>query len=104
MKVGRLVCKVCGTSFDTEIHKLCEPIDVYAEWIDVRAPRPTRSAALDAKRSTTAAASALTPLPATPRSNARRLTKRLKPLKDGTVVWRSGIRVLTERAARERRM
>ncbi|KAG8935685.1 hypothetical protein FRC03_001545 [Tulasnella sp. 419] len=32
--LGHLSCKVCGQSFQSEIHHLSEPIDVYSEWID----------------------------------------------------------------------
>ena len=33
-KVGSLKCRVCNVSWETRIHYLTEPIDVYSEWID----------------------------------------------------------------------
>eukprot|EP00730_Choanoeca_flexa_P012655 TRINITY_DN4486_c0_g1_i2.p1 TRINITY_DN4486_c0_g1~~TRINITY_DN4486_c0_g1_i2.p1 ORF type:complete len:141 (+),score=24.12 TRINITY_DN4486_c0_g1_i2:54-476(+) len=33
-KVGVVTCKICGESFQTPIHHLSEPIDVYTDWID----------------------------------------------------------------------
>lgn len=32
--LGNLKCRVCGASFQYEIHHLSDPIDVYSEWID----------------------------------------------------------------------
>jgi len=32
--VGHLSCKVCGVTFQSNIHHLSEPIDVYSDWID----------------------------------------------------------------------
>ncbi|KAF8334001.1 transcription elongation factor 1 [Cantharellus anzutake] len=32
--VGHLSCKVCGVSFQTNIHHLSAPVDVYSDWID----------------------------------------------------------------------
>ena len=31
---GVLSCKSCPVSFETHIHNLTQPIDVYAEWVD----------------------------------------------------------------------
>eukprot|EP00045_Choanoeca_perplexa_P014265 m.166673 g.166673 ORF g.166673 m.166673 type:complete len:141 (-) comp16628_c0_seq3:1161-1583(-) len=33
-KVGVVTCKICTESFQTPIHHLSEPIDVYTDWID----------------------------------------------------------------------
>jgi transcription elongation factor Elf1 len=32
--LGKLVCRVCGVTWETDIMSLSEPIDVYSEWID----------------------------------------------------------------------
>lgn len=32
--LGELHCKICGQSFQTAIHSLSQPIDVYSDWID----------------------------------------------------------------------
>ncbi|TNY18186.1 transcription elongation factor Elf1 like-domain-containing protein [Rhodotorula diobovata] len=33
-KIGRLDCKDCGQSFQTDITHLSEPVDLYSQWID----------------------------------------------------------------------
>ncbi|GAA6052070.1 hypothetical protein JCM3770_006614 [Rhodotorula araucariae] len=33
-KIGRLDCKDCGQSFQTDITHLTEPVDLYSQWID----------------------------------------------------------------------
>jgi len=33
-KVGAISCDSCGAKYDTNIHRLTDAIDVYAEWID----------------------------------------------------------------------
>ncbi|KAJ3137806.1 hypothetical protein HDU90_001757 [Geranomyces variabilis] len=33
-KAGRLACSACGVAFETPIHSLAEPVDVYSTWID----------------------------------------------------------------------
>ncbi|GAA5918132.1 hypothetical protein JCM8208_005384 [Rhodotorula glutinis] len=53
LKVGRLDCKDCGQSFQTDITHLSEPVDLYSAWIDAceeanpadRAPGRAKSAA-----------------------------------------------------------
>ena len=32
--VGYVTCRICGAQFQTNIHYLSEPIDVYTDWID----------------------------------------------------------------------
>lgn len=32
--LGELHCKICGQSFQTAIHSLSQPIDIYSDWID----------------------------------------------------------------------
>lgn len=32
--VGYVTCRICGAQFQTGIHYLSEPIDVYTDWID----------------------------------------------------------------------
>ncbi|CAG88420.1 DEHA2E19360p [Debaryomyces hansenii CBS767] len=32
--LGELHCKICGQSFQTAIHSLSQPVDVYSDWID----------------------------------------------------------------------
>ncbi|PAV61660.1 hypothetical protein WR25_00678 isoform A [Diploscapter pachys] len=32
--IGFISCRVCSEDFQTSIHELSEPIDVYSEWID----------------------------------------------------------------------
>jgi transcription elongation factor Elf1 len=32
--IGSLNCRICGTFWQTTIHNLSEPVDVYSEWID----------------------------------------------------------------------
>merc|ERR1712194_915456 len=36
-QLGELKCRVCGTSYQTRVNYLNEPVDVYAEWIDAAA-------------------------------------------------------------------
>ncbi|BGP49141.1 hypothetical protein JCM10450v2_005022 [Rhodotorula kratochvilovae] len=51
-KIGRLDCKDCGQSFQTDITHLSEPVDLYSQWIDAceeanpvdRAPARAKSA------------------------------------------------------------
>lgn len=31
---GMVSCVACGEAFTTSIHQLCEPIDVYHDWLD----------------------------------------------------------------------
>eukprot|EP01038_Epipyxis_sp_PR26KG_P008090 gene8090-10959_t len=31
---GQLECKVCDATFETKIHTLTDPIDVFTEWLD----------------------------------------------------------------------
>ena len=38
-KVGVIACDSCGAKYETRIHRLTDPIDVYAEWIDKCVPR-----------------------------------------------------------------
>ncbi|KAF8609901.1 Elf1-domain-containing protein [Ceratobasidium sp. AG-I] len=53
--LGYLTCKICAQTFQTKIHHLSEPIDVYSSWIDAcdeaqASTRPTaarRLAAID---------------------------------------------------------
>ncbi|KAI8917670.1 transcription elongation factor 1, partial [Powellomyces hirtus] len=33
-KIGTLVCGSCHVSYQTQIHSLAEPVDVYSAWID----------------------------------------------------------------------
>ena len=32
--LGELHCKICGQSFQTAIHSLSQPVDIYTDWID----------------------------------------------------------------------
>lgn len=32
--LGELHCKMCGQSFQTAIHSLSQPVDIYSDWID----------------------------------------------------------------------
>lgn len=32
--VGDLNCRMCGATFQTTIHALTDPIDVFSEWLD----------------------------------------------------------------------
>ncbi|KAK6456455.1 transcription elongation factor Elf1 like-domain-containing protein [Scheffersomyces xylosifermentans] len=32
--LGELHCKICGQSFQTSIHSLSQPVDIYSDWID----------------------------------------------------------------------
>lgn len=32
--VGQLKCRICDTSFETQINSLTDPIDVFSEWLD----------------------------------------------------------------------
>lgn len=32
--LGELHCKICGQSFQTSIHALSQPVDIYSDWID----------------------------------------------------------------------
>lgn len=32
--LGELHCKICGQSFQTAIHALSQPVDIYSDWID----------------------------------------------------------------------
>ena len=32
--IGELECRICGAHFNTSIHRLSKPIDVYCDWID----------------------------------------------------------------------
>lgn len=34
-KIGSLKCRICGAEWQSRIHYLTEPIDLYTEWIDV---------------------------------------------------------------------
>ncbi|KAG8746900.1 hypothetical protein FRC10_003071 [Ceratobasidium sp. 414] len=45
--LGYLSCKVCAQTYQTKIHHLSEPIDVYSSWIDAcdEAQASTRPAA-----------------------------------------------------------
>eukprot|EP00039_Didymoeca_costata_P001227 m.50871 g.50871 ORF g.50871 m.50871 type:complete len:83 (-) comp10691_c0_seq1:1347-1595(-) len=33
-KVGSIMCRICGESYQTRITYLSEPVDVYTDWID----------------------------------------------------------------------
>ncbi|KAI9106233.1 transcription elongation factor 1 [Phlyctochytrium arcticum] len=33
-KIGHLACRACGANFQTTIHALAEPVDIYSEWLD----------------------------------------------------------------------
>jgi len=33
-KIGDLKCRICGEGWQSRIHYLTEPIDVYSEWLD----------------------------------------------------------------------
>lgn len=37
-KIGKISCNACDASHSVQIHRLSDPIDVYAEWIDMCAP------------------------------------------------------------------
>ena len=47
-KIGMLKCRICGEEYQTRIHYLTEPIDVYSEWLDAT---EEAQAAEDASRS-----------------------------------------------------
>ena len=32
--IGTLACRMCGVSWQTNIHNLSEPVDIYSDWID----------------------------------------------------------------------
>jgi transcription elongation factor Elf1 len=32
--VGQVKCTLCAAHYETKVHALSEPIDVYSEWID----------------------------------------------------------------------
>lgn len=32
--IGELKCRICGEGFQTTIHSLTDPIDVFSEWLD----------------------------------------------------------------------
>lgn len=32
--IGELHCKICGQSFQTAVHSLSKPVDIYSDWID----------------------------------------------------------------------
>lgn len=32
--IGELHCKICGQHFQTRIHSLSKPVDIYSDWID----------------------------------------------------------------------
>ena len=32
--IGDLKCDMCGANFQTTIHRLSDPVDVYSEWFD----------------------------------------------------------------------
>ncbi|KAK7679362.1 hypothetical protein QCA50_017579 [Cerrena zonata] len=32
--LGELHCKICGQSFQSAIHSLSQPVDIYSDWID----------------------------------------------------------------------
>ncbi|ODV62034.1 Elf1p [Ascoidea rubescens DSM 1968] len=32
--IGSLNCKICGQTFQTPIHTLSQPVDIYADWVD----------------------------------------------------------------------
>mmetsp|Transcript_3382 Transcript_3382/g.3872 ORF Transcript_3382/g.3872 Transcript_3382/m.3872 type:complete len:85 (+) Transcript_3382:97-351(+) len=34
-KIGSLKCRICEAEWQTRIHYLTEPIDVYSEWLDI---------------------------------------------------------------------
>lgn len=31
---GDVWCRICSKSFETDIHDLSQPVDVYCDWID----------------------------------------------------------------------
>lgn len=33
-KTGELVCQICDAKFQTQIHSLTDPIDMFNEWLD----------------------------------------------------------------------
>eukprot|EP00316_Scyphosphaera_apsteinii_P003042 CAMPEP_0119315084 /NCGR_PEP_ID=MMETSP1333-20130426/34398_1 /TAXON_ID=418940 /ORGANISM="Scyphosphaera apsteinii, Strain RCC1455" /LENGTH=101 /DNA_ID=CAMNT_0007320317 /DNA_START=25 /DNA_END=330 /DNA_ORIENTATION=+ len=35
VKMGKITCDACGAKYEARISALSEPIDVYAEWIDM---------------------------------------------------------------------
>jgi len=34
VKIGTITCTLCEASYETKIHLLSEPIDVYSDWVD----------------------------------------------------------------------
>lgn len=32
--IGELHCKICGQTFQSNIHSLSKPVDIYSDWID----------------------------------------------------------------------
>lgn len=32
--IGELHCKICGQNFQSNIHSLSKPVDIYSDWID----------------------------------------------------------------------
>ena len=53
-QLGCLKCRVCGVAYQTRVHYLNEPVDVYSEWIDAAAEN---QAAIDLKKSAPASSS-----------------------------------------------
>ena len=48
--VGNLSCNICDANFQTSIHALTEPIDIFAAWLDETNERQQRVSAELARR------------------------------------------------------
>eukprot|EP00966_Prymnesium_polylepis_P163183 3771442-Prymnesium_polylepis.1 len=65
-KVGSIACDSCGARHESRIHRLTEPIDVYAEWIDkwvARRPAPCARAHAHARDARPSRSTSPRPLP-----------------------------------------
>ena len=44
-ETGSIKCRVCGEGFQTRIHQLTDPVDVYCAWVDALEEEKARAAA-----------------------------------------------------------
>jgi transcription elongation factor Elf1 len=43
-RIGALTCSVCDAKYQTQIHDLTEPIDIFTEWLDETSDAQARAA------------------------------------------------------------
>lgn len=80
---ARLTCRVCGVHWETGIHNLSEPIDVYSDWIDACEEAEKQKASLGDAADTDPTAMTDQPVLLQQQQSRRERTTKSRPEEEG---------------------